>query len=599
VEGVGLEGLVVPRNPYYAEELEYLRELGREFAHENPTLAPALAQRGSDPDVDRVLEGAAFLTGLIRARLDDDLPELTQTLLEMLWPHYLRPIPSLCIAEFSHPAKPRVGQTQQLARGATELESVAVDGTPCRFQTCYDLAFHPLRIAEVRLESGGRGALRVRLELLGGAKPEELRLDPLRLYCHGALPAASLLHLWLVRRTRAVELEVPQAGRRVRRHALPEHPAPVRAVGFAEHEGLFPYPRQSFLGYRLLQEYFALPQKFLFADVCGIPDLKSLGVERSFDLVFQFRERPPESLRVEAEHLRLHCTPAVNLRAMSADPIQLTPERRSYLLRPSAPEPGHYEVHSVDRVVGLLHGRPERREYDEFFSFRHGLRVAGESLYYKVARRPARGRPNSDAFVSFVSADEKAALPEAETVSIDLTCTNRTLCEGLRPGDLRVHSDRSPQYAEFRNLTPPTRSVLPPLEGSLHWGLISHLALGFSSLASVEGLAGALRLYCFHAQHDELARRALHNRLQGIRAFDALRAERMFGGAPVRGVHSTLVLDEQSFASEGELVLFASVLDEFLALYVSLNSFSQLTVRGASQGEVYEWNPRLGRQIIL
>jgi type VI secretion system protein ImpG len=589
----------MPTNPYYQEELEFLRELGREFARENPTLAPMLAETGADPDVERVLEGTAFLTGLIRQRLDDDLPELTQTLLEMLWPHYLRPVPSLAIVEFSHPQKPKVGATQLLPRGETEIESVPVDGTPCRFRTCYDVALHPLRLAEARLEAAGRGALRLRFELLGGAKPEAVALERLRLHLHGDLPASSLLWLWLVRHVRGVEIEVPEPGKRGRKVALPEHPSPIAPGGFDASEELFPYPRRSFPGYRLLQEYFALPQKFLFVDVSGIPNLKALGVQTGFDLVFHFRERPPDALRVETEHVRLHCTPAVNLRPMSADPISVMPERRSYLLRPADPSPGSFEVYSVDRVVGLPQGRVERREYDAFYSFRHGLAADRDAVYYKLSRRPAVGRPNSDSYLSFVSVDEKSALPDTETVSVDLTCTNRTLCEGLRPGDLRVHTDRSPQFAEFRNLGPPTRSVLPPLEGVAHWGLISHLAQNLRGLASLEGLRNALRLYHFHALYDRQAARTLDLRLAAIAGLDSVREERLFRGSPLRGVHTTLTLDEEGFASEGEMLLFASVLEEYFALYVSLNSFSHLSVRGARHSEVYEWSPRLGRQIIL
>ncbi len=586
-------------NPYFQEELEFLRELGREFARENPTLAPMLAERGTDPDVERVLEGTAFLTGLVRQRLDDDLPELTQTLLEMLWPHYLRPLPSLCVVEFAHPPKPKVGTTQRIARAETELESVPVDGTPCRFRTCYDVDLHPLRVAEARLDPAGRGSLRVRFEVVGNAKLEEVRPDPLRLYLAGDVAVSSLLLLWLLRHVRAVELEIPDGPRRVRRHALPERPAPVRPVGFAESEGLLPYPRHAFLGFRLLQEYFALPQKFLFVDVVGIPALKSLGVTTGFELVFHFRERPPDSLRVDADQLRLHCTPAVNLRAMSADPIVVTPEKRSYLVRPSDPEPAHFEVYSVDSVIGLPQGRGDRREYEPFYSFRQGLRADRDAVFYQSRRRPAVGRPNSDVFLSFLSLDARSAIPESETLSIDLTCTNRTLAEGLRPGDVRAQTDRSPQFCDFRNATAPTRSVLPPLEGAVHWGLISHLALNFTSLASLEGLRAALRLYAFHARYDRQAARALELRLGALATLSQEREERLFRGAPVRGIHARLGVDEEAFSSEGELFLFASVLEEFLALAVTLNGFSRLTVRGTRHGEEYAWSPRLGRQIIL
>jgi type VI secretion system protein ImpG len=586
--------------PYYQEELEFLRELGREFARENPLLAPALAEPGSDPDVERVLQGVAFLTALIRQRLDDDLPEVTTALLDMLWPHYLRPVPSLCVVEFTHPRNPKITATQTLPRVTTELESVPVDGTPCRFRTCYDVQFHPLQLVEAELDPAGNGALRLKLKILGNAKPGALRLDPLRLYLHADFTASSLLYLWLVRHTQEVELLVPGPDRqRPRRHLLPTHPAPVVPVGFAEDEGLFPYPHRSFLGYRLLQEYFSLPQKFMFVDVRGIPNLESLGVQDGFELCIRFSERVPEELRVDTEHVRLHCTPAVNLRSMSADPISVTPERRSYLVRVADPEPAHFEVYSNENVLGFLQGRAERREYDSFYSFRHGLQDRA-AIYYKLSRRRSGISPShSDCHLSFVSADEKDALPEAETISVDLTCTNRDLCHGLRPGDVRVQTDSSPEFAEFQNLTVPTRSVLPPLEGPAHWGLISHLSLNLRSVEDVDGLRNALRLYNFHALHDRQAARALELRLGAMSGFNSVAEERMFNGAPLRGVHTTLELDEEAFSSEGEMYVFASVLEEFLALHVSLNTFSHLTVRGQRNRETYEWRPRLGRQIIL
>ena len=586
-------------NRFYQEELEFLRELGREFAQEYPTLAPALAETGSDPDVERVLEGTAFLTGALRRKLDDDLPEITQTLLEMLWPHYLRPVPSTAIVEMVHPAKPKISGTEHVPRHSTELESVPVDGTPCRFRTCYDVEVSPLRVIEASFESAGRGALRLRFELLPGAKREELRLDPLRLYLHGDLAVTSNLYLWLVRHVEGGYLELPGPRGRAQRVALPARPA-IRAVGFDEHEALLPYPRHSFPGYRLLQEYFALPQKFLFVDLHGLAALSSLGAAESFDVVLRFRERPPEGMRAAAENFRLHCTPVVNLVGRDADPIRLDHRRSSYLLRPADPEPNHFEVFSVDRVTGLAPGSGRRREYLPFHSFRHGMGVGdARAVYYKVTRKPAIGKPNSDCYVGFVTAEERGVLPETEAVSLELTCTNRRIAESLKPGDINRHTDSSPSFVEFRNLTPPTPSVMPDLEGDLHWRLISHLSLNFASLSSPETLRGLLGLYNFQALYDRQASRANELRLEAIAKVEASPAERLFKGAPMRGIHTRIELQEDRFASEGELYLFASVLEEFLALYVTVNAFSQLTVRGAQRGEVYAWRPRVGRQTML
>ena len=584
---------------YFQQELEFLRQLGREFAREHPTLAPFLADLGSDPDVERVLEGTAFLTGAIRQKLEDDLPELMHTLLDMLCPHYLRPIPSTTIVEFVHPEKPRVASTQRIAATTTELESVPVDGTPCRFRTTSDVSFHPLRLVQASLESGGRGALRLRLEWLANAKPDELRLDPLRLHLHGDLPTASTLWLWLLRHVEAVEIEVPRKSGPPTRSRVVGRPATIRPVGLGETDALLPYPPHSFPGYRLLQEYFTLPQKFLFVDVAGIPPLASLEPEGGFELWFRFRERPPESLRVSTDNVRLHCTPAVNLLSCDAEPIRLDHRQSSYYLRPADRSPDHFEVYTVDRVEGLAHGTGERREYLPFNSFRHGMAADDRAVYYTMKREPAVGRPNSDCSMGFVTVEARGTLPQVETLSVGLTCTNRRLSEGLKPGDVRRHVETSPQFAEFRNIGPLTVSVLPPLQDGFLWRLVSHLSLNLSSLQSPEALRGVLSLYDFHALHDRQAARASQLRLEAISSVSSRAADRVFRGTPMRGIATRIELVEERFASEGELYLFGSVLEEFLALYVTVNAFSQLTVRGASHGEIYEWPARVGRQFIL
>lgn len=583
---------------YYQEELQYLRELGQDFAREHPNLAPMLAEASSDPDVERVLQGVAYLTGSIRERLDDDLPELTQTLLEMTWPHYLRPLPSFSIVEFQHPTKPKVTTTQLVPRFETELDSVKVDGTACRFRTCYDVAFQPLKVREASVDSAGREAIRVSLTVLGGAKLADLDLDSLRFYLHGDVANGAELFLWLMRRLDHVELRVPE-GRRVRSVTLPRHPSPVRPIGFDESEALEPYPLQSFPGFGMLREFFALPQKYLFFDLVGLGALQDLTPETEFEIVFHFTERLPEGLRIDEERFRLHCTPVVNLSSIGAEPVVISPERTRYPIRASDPAPDNYEVFTVDSVIGLLHGRSQRREYRPFFAFRHGLGDETQSIFYKTSRVPGAGRPNSDCYISFVSLDAKDALPDAETISMELTCTNRTLAEQLRPGDIKLHTDSSPEFSEFQNLTPPTRSVLPPLEGDLLWRLISHLSLNYLSLASVDGLRTMLRLYDLHASYDRQEARALENKLEALQSVETTNETRLLQGAPVRGIRVDVSLDDEGFASEGEMYLFACVLNEFLALYVSINSFSHLVVHATKSGETYDWTPKIGHQLIL
>ena len=547
-----------------------------------------------------MLEGVAYLTGGIRERLDDDFPQLTQTLLEMLWPHYLRPVPSSSIVEFSHPAKPKVTSTERIARAVTELESVPVDGTPCRFRTCYDVNFHPLRIAAAQLESTGRGALRLHFEVLGNAKVAELKLDPLRLFLHGDLALSSTLYLWLVRHVEAAELEVVIGGKTQPRCPALAVPRPCSPRAYAKRRGSSRIPVTPFPAIACCRNTSRFRRSFCSSTCAGSEPWRGSRRRPAFDLVLRFRERPPEGLRVTADNVRLHCTPVVNLSSRDADPIRLDHRRTSYLLRPSDPEPNHFEVYSVDSVIGLAHGTGERRSYLPFYSFRHGMAPGDpRAVYYQLRRVPAVGKPNSDVYLSFVTAEERGQLPETETISVELTCTNRRLPEGLKPGDIRQQTDMSPQFADFRNLTPLTPSVLPPLGGGFHWRLISHLALNQVSLSSPEALRGILGLYNFQALYDRQAGRANQLRLAALSAVESRQSERIFRGTPMRGIATRIELDEPGFAGEGELYLFATVLEEFLALYVSVNAFSQLTVRGKQKGETYAWPPRVGRQVIL
>jgi type VI secretion system protein ImpG len=189
--------------------------------------------------------------------------------------------------------------------------------------------------------------------------------------------------------------------------------------------------------------------------------------------------------------------------------------------------------------------------------------------------------------------------PVAETVSLRLTCTNRHLPERLNVGDIRVPTESSPEFAAFRNIRKPTGSVHPPLDGGLHWRLISHLSLNFISLIDVQALRGILELYNLQAYYDQQAARENQHRLEGIQSVSMAPAEWIYHGGPIRGRAVAMTLDEENFAGEGDMYLLAEVLNEFFALYASLNSFTQLTVRGIRRGEVYRWPRRLGQQIVL
>lgn len=580
-------------NKYYQDELTYLRQLGQEFAAAYPQVGHMLSEVGTDPDVERLLEGFAFLTGRIRQRLDSELPELTHALVGLLWPHYLRPVPSMTIIQFE--AAMTMQDVQVIPRG-TEIESKAVDGTRCRFRTTSDVCLYPFWIDDTQLDvpRSRPAVLKLQFHVSDKANAGDLELSSLRLHMHGEPAIAYELYLLLSRHVRSVTY---RSGDRSIRLDGQEH---CRPIGFDDADALLPYPPDAFPGYRLLQEFFALPEKFLSVELPDILPLAKLNITDKFEIEFEFDRHPSDRLRVKSGVLRTGCTPAVNLQSIRSAPIRVEHDKTEYRVRADAPNSQHYEIFSVDHVVGWMKGTVKEREYPPFFSYVHGLTGKWATTeYYQLRLRPAVVGAGTETYLSFVAAAEHGIVPSTETVAADLTCSNRNLCEKLRPGDVSVATSQSPTFASFKNITRVTASVPPPLEGQLLWQLISHLSLNYLSLAKVETLRSIIALYDFHGHVDRQAARATELRLAGMKVVRAKPSDLVRQGSVYRGVSLEIDMQEDAFVAEGEMLLFGAVLNSFLSLYASMNCFTRLKVKGTQQGGIYEWPPMLGQQELL
>lgn len=598
----------MPFNKYYQDEFVFLREMGAEFARAYPRLAPFLAGEGNDPDVERLLEGFAFLTGRIRQKLDDELPELTHSLMALLWPHFLRPVPAMSMLQFQ-PIPHLVSEKKKIPRGIEiesvpvydEVESVRKEGTPCRFRTCYDVEVHPLALEQAEVHStGAASTLRLEFVLNPGVSVDSLQLDSLRLYLHSEpFFVAQSLYLWLHRYLARITVQPVGERRAGQRLTLP--PTAIRPVGFTDQEGLLPYPPNAFIGYRLLQEYFTLPHKFLFVEIMGLAPIARLAIRDRFEFICEFSHPLAEQVRLTRDNVRLYCTPIVNLFPQDADPIRLEHNKAEYRVRPSGPLT-HFEIYALDRVVGWVQGSGERRVYQPFLSFDHSVTEDDrQTIYYCTRLVPAVTGRGADTYIAFVSPRDEQAFPPTETVSIEITCTNRDVPEKLRVGDISMPTGNSPEFARCRNISPVTPSVLPPLDRGLHWQLISNLSLNYMSLVDVKALRLILSTYNFQAydDRDRQATRAHALRLEGLSSIRYTPLDRLLKGSPIRGLRINMDMQESKFAGEGDMYLLASVLNEFFALYTTINSFHQLVVRNVDRGEEYQWPARIGQQLLL
>lgn len=571
---------------YYQRELTHLRELAVEFAKSHPALAPMLTGPGSDPDVERLLEGTAFLSGMVNQKLDDEFPEVVHGLIQLVFPHYLRPIPSSTIIRFT--PKPSLLETVRIASG-TQIASVPVGGTPCIFSTTFGVDLHPLSITRVALSQGvGRsGTLTIGLELKG-LTLEMWKAKSLRFHLAGDAAAAAERYKMLFNGVRGVRIQAEGGQARLLGAGS------LRAVGFEDDEALLPYPSQSFPGYRILQEYFILPEKFHFFDITGLEGWTGRGTGKRFEIVFELDKLPSEPPRFTEEHLCLFAAPAINLFRRDAEPVVLDHKRPDYLIRPSGDTGGEFQVYSVDKVAGFVQGTVEERPYKPFHMFNPR---SGDMPVYTVRMQRSAVRDKTDMYLSVAYPSQRE--PRAETLSVALTCTNASLPEKLRYGDISRPTENSPELATFENIRQPTAPVQPPLGKNLLWRLLSHLYINYLTVADVENLRAMVKLYVFTDTRDRAGVVANTKRVEAMSDLKVTVGDRLVGGHVLRGREIRLALDRDGFANGGDMYLFGSVMNRFFSGYASVNCFTRLTVEETLNKELFQWNAMLGDRPLL
>ena len=588
-------------NRYYQGELSALRQLGRRFCERNPALAPFLGDAGNDPDVERLLEGFAFLTGRLRQKLDDQLPELSHSLMHLLWPNYMRPLPAFSMLQFD-PIK-RSGPAIRVERD-TPVESIAINGERCRFRTCYPTPVLPLQLVALEYSAQGEDALLcLRLEMTAEGNFSELALGCLRLHLAGEQPVSQALYLGLLRHLDGFELlplggnGQPVIGADGLAVSLRLSSSEISPVGFSEEEALIPYPLNTFRGYRHLQEYFAFPEKYLFVDVGGLDVLNGLPFDllkqvHGLALRFNMRGRGLERLTPTLDNVKLYCTPIVNLFKHDSVPIRLDGRQDEYLLLPGEYTRGNCGIFSVDKVTGWRPGGLGYQEYVPFESFEHDLGSGSPS--YGVRLRPSLQHTGMDTWLSF---DQRQG-HDQETLSVELTCTNHNLPRLLQVGDINQACEQTPEFLSFRNLTAATPSFAPPLDSDFLWRLISNMSLNYLSLTDINALRVILETYDLPRYHDRQVEKVSRRRLGALQSISHQPVDRLHQGLPFRGLRVDLTINPEGYLGEGDVFVFASVLNEFFALYASLNSYHELRVI-STQGDVYLWPPRMGQQPLL
>ena len=594
---------------YYERELTFIREMGAEFAKKYPKIAGRLqleADKCDDPHTERLIEAFAFISGRIHKKLEDDFPEITESILSIIYPHYIRPIPSMSVVRFE-PIKQTIPPTGYKIDKNAALYSKSVGGTTCQFTTSYPVTIWPVDVVSAGLQDpvkqirGAQQILLIRLKAYKSQSISKIEWEKLRFFLNG--PHQHVFHLYELLFNHVCHVECEAMNSRGKKEVIALTPEDISPVGFDSDEGVLPYSKRSFPGYILLFEYFCFLEKFLFFDLSGLSRLKNKGLKDTLDIRIYLNRAAKSNLVINKDTFCTHATPAINLFSRIAEPIRVEQQKTEYRVVPDVRRQDSTEVYSVDRVTSSSQSSPGKEvDFKPFYSLRHHLDEDishGKRAFWHIERRSSgkSGDSGTEVFLSFADLDLDPADPGEEALTVHVTCTNRDLPVRLPFGDSAgdFSMEIAAPVARINSLIKPTPTRRPSLGGALQWRLISHLSLNYMSIVQggEEALREILSLYDFDNSP------ATRQQINGIVSLHSQYITKRMGQGFCRGVEVTIEFDEDKFVGTG-LYLFACILERFLAQYVSVNSFSRLIAKSMQKKEVIkQWPPRNGNRVLL
>lgn len=560
-----------------------LHEGAREFARKYPAAAPMLLEQGGDPDAERILEGTAYLCAKIHERLDQTAPELIQTLLREVFPESVMPVPSMAVVRFA--LSPGFTEPLLVARGA-QLASKPIGGVSCIYSTMRDVTVLPLSVSSVESETRSDMSGSVTLTLRAAAPLEKFLPDRLDFHLTGGYSLASQRLLALLTRLESINVsagassvELQSAALSILRSPLEDHRLPS---GQAKNRA-----------YAALVRYFCCPEQLTAFGVSGLKRLALTESSRELKLTFRFGKGmtpPPFTDGAFA----VNTVAACNVFQLHSEPIQADFTHEEYRIYPHVKEKQYVDILGVTGVTAIRRGgRAERcRPYGLYNESRDGL------IYNIRYTMPEEGEL-PEHYISMPRRPDSEGGFDGCVISMDLICCNRGLPNRLLQGDICMPTDATPSKVTFENITAPSPMLAPPADEGLQWRFLAHMNANLLPLASAKALQQTLSLYVPRGGDAPELSVACAKKCQSVRAFSSCDEERLFHGRVFRGRRLSLELEPSGFVSHGDLWLFADSLDQFLAEFAPINTYTRLVLTVSGTDEKWEWAPRLGnRQLI-
>ena len=613
---------------YYNAELTYMRELAQEFAEQHPKIAARLGMNGvevADPYVERLLQGFSFLSARIQLKMDEQFPHFSQRLLEVLYPHYLAPTPSVAIVQL-HPrmSEGSLAEGFQIPRlSPMSSNKLTAGSTACEFRTAHDVTLWPLEILQVsctgapadlplanlRFDNPVKGAIRICLTTIKG-KLSELALDQLTFHLAGADDIAS--HLYEAIFAHALGVVGCETQRPVKWMEF-LYPDCIHAEGFDSDQALIPFDKRAFQGYRLLHEYFTLPARYRFFTLTGLKKCidKAEGTTLDLTILLDCPAHDLES-RVDKRQLALFCTPVVNLFSKRSNAVEINAHQRETRIVADKNKALDFEVYSVSAAFGQETEGGNEQEFRSFYATR-GTDEAADASYYALRREPSivpealrrsgmrTNYVGSDVYASLVDRNQAPFQHALKSLSFETLCTNRDLPLSIpRTGPSDFKMKASVPVESIKIVHGPTEPKPALAQGIMAWRIISHLDVNALTLTDLNEDEGPQALRELLSIYGTLAGPGQNKQIEAIRHCRIKQVAHILPDSALGygyGARVDLTIDETLFGGTSPY-LFGAVLEQFFARHVSQHSFTETALRSTVRGEIACWKPRMGKRPI-
>lgn len=608
---------------YFEREYNFLQTAGEDFAKKHPTLGSRLRmseRERKDPFVERLFEGFAFLAGRIQERLDDEFPEIAGGILEILFPNLLKPFPSCSILQLKHKSgaisKPVVVprgseiQTQtgkykvkyKVYAGASEKSRLTEKEEPAEFifRTTQDLVVRPVKMEDVIVEDSNMGttSLILKIQPDRNVDYESLEMNNFQFFLQGAASIKFELLYYLTNFVSSIsvkELTDRNAAFSEIKNFSVEIPELNSDDQTVSDNSILPYSKQTFGGFKLLQEYFSFQEKFFFVQISGLDEFKSSGQSSPFEIKIDFNRKLPKDKWPTSKNILLHCAPIVNLFNRQTEEVIVNQRLPEYYIVPDIDRRKSREIYSVDKVAGISENKIEQYKYIPISS-QDILDTSDPDYNYKRFFSIFRRTQISDMSETFIRlfgpSMEEDDFPK-ETLNVEATLSNGFLPAAyLEVGSIKEPIN-FPAGIEASNITIPTEVLEGPNKNNYLWSLIAHLSVSYTSLSDVETLKSIMNLYNWFKVHNHPNKK----RIDGIKKIDKPKIiSKIKNRSIIRGIEFHLVVDPKEFEhGEGDINLFGAILNKFLSQYVTINSFIQLKITESGTSKEYIWEPILGK----